>query len=854
MTTTDSTAPARRWPAGPRWLAWAALGWMVVILVLGVTMAVRLAGGPVLGEAARTFWSESVVLAAAVVYAAVAVPTLLVWLLRRSLTIPAALLAAALVVAVGGLLTDSVAALAVVAAQTALAWLIGAAVVRLAVPPPVPPPVPALAGAVLAFATGSGALGLAYLLLGSVGLLTGPAIVAVDLALVLAAAVVVLRNGRPAVRAPAWGRPALSSAVLVALVAGFVAFGLLYAFVPETLSDAVRHHLPITREIWQTGSVPELPWWTSRYPIHAQVVSVPAWAIGGMAGVSLSHAVVGLMAGAGAAALAQLLGGRFAGIIAAATFMATPLFLWEIGHAYVDLYPALFMVASAIAVVLWQRTGAARVLVLAGFLAGMAFAAKTVAATAVGALGLAVLLVGRERFTLRSRFTAGLAMLAGGLITFPWLWRSFAITGTFPGLDLLMSILFGTERDVAADLEGFGVGRDPLSILLMPWSMTFDGGLFGPAGAGAIGVVFLMALPLVVFAPRSRPTALVLVAVGLGLLAWAFTAQYLRYSLPLLVLASGLVGAGAAGLRRILAAAGPRWVPASVAWLVVAAIVLTPFMALPTRRSQVPVDFWLARMDRDEAAAELIRGYGVLRASSDIVGADRPLLWLGGIASEVYTEAAVEVAKPAELGTTDDEVREALDGRGVEFVAWERNGSPEDYWDSHALSLGFLEAQTELVAAEDGTYLFRLVAASEAGPGAGWDLGTELLPPPSDSEGGWELKGEAVAEGDGLVTPRGSSAKVTVAAEPETAYAVVVRGACGKGGPGELVILVQWKDDDGRFTGRDRQPVVLGESGTTFALTISPPDTSSAIVQLTPRSGDCLLTDVSMRELGAASP
>ncbi len=226
------------------------------------------------------------------------------------------------------------------------------------------------------------------------------------------------------------------------------------------------------------------------------------------------------------------------------------------------------------------------------------------------------------------------------------------------------------------------------------------------------------------------------------------------------------------------------------------------------------------------------------------------MLWLGGIASEVYSEALLEVADPADLGATADGVRAALEARGIDHITWERNGSPREYWDAYATSFDFLEGQTVPVAAQDRTYLFRLLAEAEASGGAGWGLGPELLPSTStNAESGWELRGDGRPEGDGLALTAGSQAKVTIPARAGAAYVLVLRGTCGESGAGELVILVQWKDADGRFTGRDRQPVMLGESGTTFALTVAPADTTSAIVHITPRGGDCLLTELSMREV-----
>ena len=99
-------------------------------------------------------------------------------------------------------------------------------------------------------------------------------------------------------------------------------------------------------------------------------------------------------------------------------------------------------------------------------------AALVAIATAVGALGLSVLLVGRERFSLRSRAVAAVVVAAGGLLVALWLWRSYQITGTFPGLDLLPADF--SYRKMDQNLERAKRPVRQLARLLEPLSEQYD--------------------------------------------------------------------------------------------------------------------------------------------------------------------------------------------------------------------------------------------------------------------------------------------------------------------------------------------------------------------------------------------
>jgi hypothetical protein len=72
-------------------------------------------------------------------------------------------------------------------------------------------------------------------------------------------------------------------------------------------------------------------WWTSLYPIHAQVQFAAMWGFGGINAAKLTHTTVGLIAVAGVTGAGCLLGGRTAGVVAGVLFAALPLTLWELG-------------------------------------------------------------------------------------------------------------------------------------------------------------------------------------------------------------------------------------------------------------------------------------------------------------------------------------------------------------------------------------------------------------------------------------------------------------------------------------------------------------------------------------------
>src|SRR5829696_5715398 len=179
--------------------------------------------------------------------------------------------------------------------------------------------------------------------------------------------------------------------------------------------------------------------WTSRLPVEAHLLYAAAFGVGDMTAAKLVHTLVGLLAILGVAALAWLGAGgqvgerggapRLAAICAAAIFATMPLVLWELGTAYIDLFPVLFAVGCVLGVLLWQRDGALSWLLVAGALAGFGLAAKLTMGLVILAVVAALALVGRGAWQWRDRLVSLVAFGLGGLVFLPWIIRNYTIAG-----------------------------------------------------------------------------------------------------------------------------------------------------------------------------------------------------------------------------------------------------------------------------------------------------------------------------------------------------------------------------------------------------------------------------------------
>lgn len=842
--------------------------WIAFTAARGTILALELFGIPLAHDPPRDFSTPQMVQAALAVYIMVLSTSLLARTVWPAATLPATFATGGIILAAASVSTGSVAAVAIVAGLFVLAWLVGDAMLRR-----LPPTADALVVRVpLSIGLGIGAIGLILFLLATLSLLNAASVFAAAAVLTL---LVIVDRARLTAR-PAWPRdwrpsaPTWFETVVIGLATGLVVFALLSAFIPENQSDAMRQHLPIAREMWQSQSAAAIaPMSTSTGPVQGHLFYAVAYGLGGVPAAKLVQVAIGLAAIAGVGAIAWLCAGRLAALVGATMFATMPIVLWELGHAFIDLFPVFFTVMAVLAIMLWQRDGFPVWLVYAGALAGLGFATKLNMAVVIAALAGVIILVGRAPWRARGRVLALVAFGIGGIVVVPWLIRGYGITGTLPGFGIMreqfssvIPLLGEHGPSVSPALDesalqtavaalqgpgapGAGFGRSPFDLLGIPWYMTFHGRDFGfpIIGRGEIGIALLMLLPLALLGPRNRATAFLAVATVASYVGWWLTPyQIARHLLPTLALAAALAGIGVSAV--VANAHGrPRQALAIAAQLgVIVSLVAVPFFFLPASRAQFPIDVILGRQSSVEYVDEVIRSAAVLAAASAELPADTLVGYVGGDwqGPQLYTEARLTYFASNAVGGTPEEVLATLDRLGVRYFIWNRADSDRGDWRSVLLSGSFLRDHTRILAGDQDAYLFEVL------PGADHRWGTtdpaNLLQDPNllqvrAEESAWTTTGKTIVIGGVVALPRKGTLTQQVPVTAGRPYVLDASGRCIDSS-GRVTLSIAWLDAQGNTLGTISEQVIPGQdTSDQFLWRRAPERATSASVQMIMSSG-----------------
>ncbi len=374
--------------------------------------------------------------------------------------------------------------------------------------------------AVAAFACGLGVFGLALLPLVGLGLLAPFTLGLLWLVGVLGW-----------MKRPRLTWPQVSTITAVLLVAWAVP-GLLDALAPPVDTDEVYQHLALPRLMWEQGGLVGgflQPDGSRPLPVH--LVWAAAWLTGGEAAPKLLHLLWALALGLQVAHVVGRRASPEAGALAVALLLGSYTFVRELGLAYNNLPAALFvLLALQAALAVGEEDDAHwRVAVFCG----MALACKYTAAGAV--VGLYLVAWGR----LGWRRVGTMAVLTAAALAWvaPW-WLRNGLEGLHP-----LFPYAGWPDDVPLTFmmsEKYGVGREPLDLLLLPWHATVSARTDSFAFLGRVtpAVLALAPVALLVLARRRDP---VLLAAAVAFLAWGAGPHWLRYLLPaapLLVIAA----------------------------------------------------------------------------------------------------------------------------------------------------------------------------------------------------------------------------------------------------------------------------------------------------------------------------
>lgn len=417
--------------------------------------------------------------------------------------------------------------------------------------------------------------------------------------------------------------------IAVALVMGLCALVTLAGALnpPGELEwDSLSYHLAAPKRYLQEGRIYYIPDdHHSNFPFTLNMLYLWMLSLGSVSGAKLCHWLCGVLLTLSVYTCGTRHFSKTVGQIAAVMVATTPILLWESTTAYIDLALALFSFLSFYAVLNAHKEP--RWLVVSAVLMGLALGTKSTALAfwAMGALGLLAM---RLPFRLVVAW-AGIALAVG----LPWYLKTFLYTGD-PVYPFGWKLFHGHYwNDAAAlgyakDQAAFGLGKDPLHLLLAPWNVTMEAGLIPPRGKGifteywifGISPVYLglgMALPLLI--RRWDRAAVACLLWGLGISAtWFFMMQQTRYLIPALPAFALACAWGLAQAGKLAQRAGGVLVALAALWGTFLA--LTELLPPAPRQALEVAETWInqnAPKDTKVALFDETRGFYL----------DRPYVW-----------------------------------------------------------------------------------------------------------------------------------------------------------------------------------------------------------------------------------
>lgn len=345
-------------------------------------------------------------------------------------------------------------------------------------------------------------------------------------------------------------------AMVIGCVLLVTAVGGLAEPVGDIRMDAIAYHF-LGPKVWLRDGVmrPVIDECLTSFPAIVEAQFGALMAIGGQRGPGL-FAVLALLAMlliAASLAMRSGLDSRAAWWVVAIVATMPVVYRGAFGGFVDVIYSGLVLAAARVGL----DAGKPREYALFGIFCGLAMGAKYNGLIAVGLLFVCITvipIVFREQTRKNLAGNLGLACAAAVVFAAPWYMRNWVMLGSpiYPPPPFLLHFFEakylppGAIQKLAGRMvkEGSGMGRGPLSFLLLPIHLTYHPANF-MNGAGGIGLIPLILAPFGLLSPAKDRFARGLVVFALlQSAAWFLTAQEARYMIHVYVIAAvfGVLG------------------------------------------------------------------------------------------------------------------------------------------------------------------------------------------------------------------------------------------------------------------------------------------------------------------------
>ena len=344
-------------------------------------------------------------------------------------------------------------------------------------------------------------------------------------------------------RAP-WAAPPRWLAWGVGSLAGMACLGsLVAALAPPTAGDALCYHLELPKAFLAEHRICYLPDSdNSTFPLLVEMWYLWGLALDGPVAAGLIHWGAGILLALATVVLATPVVGRPWAWMAGAVVVLAPGISNQMTAPMNDVALALF---ATLAVAAWHRgtfcDESRRWFVLAGLAAGGALATKYVALILAAAVAIVSGWTFCRRRPQRRLLAEGAAVVLIVAVSVSGLWYVRAAWHRGNPLYPFLSEVFAFGEAAAGEAPQTlpagksPLGRGPLGLAAAPWQVTMRPERFGGRG-NQLGVLFLAALPGLLFARRFRGLTVLLAVAGAYAGIWYLLRQNVRFLFPVVPL------------------------------------------------------------------------------------------------------------------------------------------------------------------------------------------------------------------------------------------------------------------------------------------------------------------------------